>query len=72
MPTVDNDEFFEQQEVHSEIKTQIVAGYFERWSNIMLAVQDKYPQHPKRLHYIDHSRVLGSSAMERIRRRSSS
>ena len=53
MPTVDNDEFFEQQEVHSEIKTQIVAGYFERWSNIMIAVQNRYPQYPKQLGYID-------------------
>lgn len=53
MPTVDNDEFFEQQEVHSYIKSQIVTGYFERWSNVMIAVQNRYPQYPKQLAYID-------------------
>ena len=53
MPTVDSDEFFEEQQEHSQIKACIVAEYFWAWAGVMIGVQNRYPQHSKRLAYID-------------------
>ncbi|MDA1050939.1 MAG: three-Cys-motif partner protein TcmP [Planctomycetota bacterium] len=53
MPTIDNDEFYKEQKEHSYIKSCIVSDYFWAWANVMIGVQNRYANRPKRLAYID-------------------
>ncbi len=53
MATIDNAEFFREQQEHSEIKAAIVSGYFSAWSGVMIGVQNLYPNRGKTLAYID-------------------
>lgn len=53
MPTVDSDEFFKEQQEHSYIKSCVVSDYFWAWASVMIGVQNRYPNRPKRLAYID-------------------
>ncbi len=45
--------FFDEQSEQSQIKAAIVADYFWRWANVIISTQNRYPQHPQRIAYID-------------------
>ena len=53
MAAVESDEFFEEQQEHSQIKAAIVADYFWAWASVMIGVQNRYPERTKALAYID-------------------
>lgn len=45
--------FFQEQREQSLIKARIVSKYFTAWSQVMLGVQKKQPQHAQRMAYVD-------------------
>jgi three-Cys-motif partner protein len=45
--------FFDEQSEQSQIKAAIVADYFWAWANVIIATQQKYPNHPQKIAYID-------------------
>lgn len=45
--------FFDEGKEQSKVKTAIVCKYFDRWARIMMATQDRYPQHGNRIAYAD-------------------
>ena len=47
------DSFFDEQSEQSQIKSQIVAGYFWAWAKIMIGTQKKYPNRVQRIGYVD-------------------
>ena len=51
-PTTAN--FFDESSEQSQVKTAIVAKYFEAWARVMIGAQNKSPQHKgRRIAYID-------------------
>ncbi len=53
MAAVESDEFFREQQEHSEIKAAIVSDYFSAWSGVMIGVQKRYPDRGQTLVYMD-------------------
>src|SRR5580765_2295656 len=53
MAAVESEEFLQEQQEHSEIKTAIVTGYFKAWSDVMIAVQKRHPEYSQTLVYMD-------------------
>jgi len=45
--------FFDEQKEQSLVKTTIVAKYFNVWANVIINTQKRYPQHSKKIAYID-------------------
>lgn len=45
--------FFDESSEQSKVKSAIVAKYFGTWAQIMMATQDRYPQHGNRIAYLD-------------------
>lgn len=45
--------FFDEQSEQSQIKAAIVADYFWAWANVIIAAQQRYPQHADKIAYID-------------------
>lgn len=45
--------FFNEGMEQSKVKTALVCKYFDRWARIMMATQDRYPQHGNRIAYAD-------------------
>lgn len=47
------EKFFDESSEQSKVKSAIVAKYFATWAQIMMATQDQYPQHGKKIAYLD-------------------
>lgn len=53
MTATESDDFFHEQQDHSQIKAAIVADYFWAWASVMIGVQNRFPGKTKALAYID-------------------
>lgn len=45
--------FFEEQQEQSLVKSTIVSKYFDVWANVIINTQKRYPQHSQKIAYID-------------------
>lgn len=45
--------FFDEGREQSRVKTALISKYFDRWAQIMMATQDRYPQWGDRIAYAD-------------------
>lgn len=48
-----NSSFFDEGREQSKVKTALISKYFDRWAQIMMATQDRYPQHGNIIAYAD-------------------
>ncbi len=49
-----NENFFDESKQQSQVKSAIVAKYFDAWSKVMISTQNKYRQHQEnKIAYID-------------------
>ena len=49
-----NENFFDESKQQSQVKSAIVAKYFDAWSKVMISTQDRYRQHQdNKIAYID-------------------
>lgn len=47
------DSFFDEQSEQSLVKSTIVSKYFYAWARVIISTQKRYPQHSKKIAYID-------------------
>jgi three-Cys-motif partner protein len=48
-----SESFFDEQSDQSQIKAEIVADYFWAWANVIISVQQRFPQRAQKIAYID-------------------
>ncbi len=48
-----NASFFDESKEQSQVKSDIVAKYFDAWSRVMISIQIRYPHREKKIAYID-------------------
>ena len=48
-----SESFFDESREQSQVKSAIVAKYFDVWSQVMLKTQNRYPYHDNKIAYID-------------------
>lgn len=48
-----SEDFFQEQQEQSEIKSRIVSKYFSAWSSVILGAQKQYPHLVQKMAYID-------------------
>ena len=48
-----NTNFFDESKQQSQVKSTVVAKYFDAWSKIMTSTQNRYPKYENKIAYID-------------------